>query len=342
MAPLGKPGEFELIEHLAQYQRLGPAAAPAAAKVALGIGDDAAVLHGDEGELWLLTTDMLVDGIHFLLEKMSAYDLGAKAMAVNVSDIAAMGGNPICALISIGLPRDTPGSWTDALYQGLADEAGRWGASIVGGDTVISPVTTLNVALVGRVEIDRLVLRSGAQPGDRICVTHTLGDSAAGLEVLRSADGEASTVRAKIPEAVRHYLLQRHLRPEPRVLAGRELSEGIATAMMDLSDGLAGDLRHICRASKVGAVLNAAAIPLSHELRVAAPLLGKDPLALALSGGEDYELLFTTSLTEVPTRLPDSQAPITVIGEITEDPGIYIRQADGNLVPLTAKGYTHF
>jgi len=322
-------GEQGLIEVMRRYARARPG-------IIAGIGDDAAVLAGRPGYRTLLTTDMLVEGVHFL-QGADPYALGRKAMAVNLSDIAAMGGRPTFAVVSLGIPPSTSTRYIERVYEGMSEEGAAFGAAIVGGDTVRAPVLTLNVALMGEVEDQRVLLRSGALVGDRVCVTHRLGDAAAGLLLLQRPD-------LQVPDDTRARLVHKHLRPTPRVDAGRELSRGLATAAIDLSDGLAGDLHRLCAASKVGAIIDVAALPISDDVRRVAAAAGLDPLELALNGGEDYELLFTTSSFRAGNLvLPGSGTPYTVIGEIVDaSRGVLLRLPDGELQPLQVGGYRHF
>ncbi len=322
-------GEFGLIEQLRRWQQSRPG-------LFVGIGDDAAVLAGPLGYRTLFTADMLVEGVHFFPDA-DPYNLGRKAMAANLSDIAAMGGTPTFATVSLGVPPATPVERIDRLYAGMSDEAGAFGASLVGGDTVKAPVLTVSIALLGEVEEQRLLLRKGARVGDRICVTHRIGDAAAGLLLLERPD-------LRVPPDTRTRLLHAHWRPVPRVEAGRELSRGIATAAIDLSDGLAGDLQRLCAASRVGAVIDAASLPLSDDVRAVAAAAGLDPIDIALHGGEDYELLFTTSFLRDGTQaLPRSGVRCTVIGEIVPpEQGISLRMPGGERVPVAEGGFRHF
>lgn len=326
---VGQLGEFGLIELLRRYQRARPG-------IVAGIGDDAAVLAGRPGYRTLLTTDMLVEGVHFLAGT-DPYSLGRKAMAANLSDIAAMGGRPSFAAVSLGLPPTARVRDIERLYEGLSDEGASFGAAIVGGDTVRAPVLTINVALLGEVEEQRLLLRSGALVGDRVCVTNRIGDAAAGLLLLQHPE-------LPVPEDTRTRLLNRHWRPTPRIDAGRELSRGMATAAIDVSDGLAGDLRRLCEASQVGAIVDVSALPISDDVRRVAQAARISPEELALRGGEDYELLFTTSSYRTGTLLlPGSGTPYTVIGEIVDaDRGVLLRRPDGELQPLAPTGFQHF
>ncbi|MDI3281292.1 MAG: thiamine-phosphate kinase [Bacillota bacterium] len=352
MTGLRQIGEFGLIELIRQLEeeasyrlemaRLGGRAPQGRLRAAglsgavMGIGDDAAVLPGRPGFHTLLTVDTLVEGVHFLRPKISPADLGARALAVNVSDIAAMGGYPTFAVVSLAIPESLEVEWLEELYRGLLAEGTTWGVQVVGGDTVRAGEFSLTVALLGEVEEGRAVLRRGARPGERIAVTGTLGDSAAGLELLLRESGAP----ALDPE-VRARLLARHFTPRPRVPEGRDLGAGIATAMIDVSDGIATDLRHLCSESGVGARIYADRLPLSPDLRAAAAALGLDPVSLALSGGEDYELLFTAPEEKLRPTLAGG-TPVTVIGEVVEaDRGLSLVREDGRSTPLP-HGYRHF
>ena len=314
MTGLREIGEFGLIRLLTDHNLPHP-------QVILGPGDDAAVLS--VGDRWVLyTTDMLIEDVHFTLRTTTPYQLGQKALAVNLSDIAAMGGQPTFAVVSLGLPPNTSTEFAEELYRGMAYMAHTHGARVVGGDTVKSSSLIINVALLGETESGHAVLRNGARPGDVICVTNTLGDSAAGLALL-SANMPGPT--------------EKHLVPQPRVKEGR-LLVGLATAMIDLSDGLAGDLAHICARSSVGAKIEKELLPISEEVLRTAEALNQDPIQWALRGREDFELLFTVPPGKVPSKI----GPSTVhpIGEIVAEPGI--RLIDGETITVIEGAYDHF
>ena len=271
-----------------------------------GIGDDCAVLPQRSGRDTLVSTDLLIEGTHFLREDIPPYRLGWKSAAVNVSDIAAMGGKPVATFLSVALPADLDASWMDGFLRGYAELSGRFGVALLGGDTTASPDRIcINVAVLGECPSGTARLRSQAQPGDRICVTGPLGDSAAGLKAILGGVERDADVQALID---RHYL------PLPRVEEGLMLAATPGVhAMMDISDGIGSDLRHILDASGVGAQVDLAALPLSPALQRVCARYGWDAAALATGGGEDYELLFTCT----PEAEKALGVPHTVIGTIT-------------------------
>jgi thiamine-monophosphate kinase len=307
--------------------------------VLVGIGDDAAAIAWG-GETLLLTTDALLEDVHFRRSTATLRDIGAKAIAVNVSDIAAMGGEPCYALLTLALPPSLPVADVDELYAGIHDMARRHGVAVVGGDTCAAPGgVVLSVTLVGRVAGAPL-RRSGARPGDAILVTGTLGASAAGLALLEQGPGALSPAAAEAG-------VEAHRLPTPRVAEGRLIrASGGATAMIDVSDGLVTDLGHIAAESGVGARIDVDALPLSAATRAVALALGRDPLRWALSGGEDYELLFTA----VADRAGDvaravaegTGTPVHRIGEV-RPPGEGVRFLDrGGRPHAVEPGFDHF
>ena len=265
-------GETELIKQISEDIALHSDA------LVLGIGDDCAVLHGDKNTYQLLTTDTLVENVHFTTEWLTAYQIGCKLVEVNVSDILAMGGTPAAAVIALTLPGTTDIVWVKEFYKGVQDSSSRHGIAIAGGDTTNGPAVVLTLTLLGTAPRQTLKLRSGAKEGDRICVTGALGKSAAGLAALKS----------NIPLKKNGYV-----RPTARVTAESSAISEYATAMIDISDGLGSEVAHICSGSNTGAFVDAAAIPVTEEVKALANTLRIDPLEWALYGGEDYELLFT-------------------------------------------------
>ena len=250
-----------------------------------GIGDDCAVMPSGEGEL-LFSTDLLMEGVHFLRNESSPEDVGWKAAAVNLSDIAAMGGTPVATFLSIALPKDAQGEWADRFIEGYTDISRQFDVPLLGGDTTSSlRDIAVNVGVLGRCPSGRRLMRNGAKVGETIYVTGPLGDSAGGLNAILMGIERTEDVTR---------LICRHKRPIPRIEAGRILMEsGKAGAMMDISDGIGSDLRHIMKASGVGAVIDLERLPLSPELVSVCKEQGWDIYEMATSGGEDFELMFT-------------------------------------------------
>ena len=280
-----------------------------------------------------------MEGVHFDLAYTSLAQLGWKSLAVNLSDIAAMGGDPVAALLSLGWPPDRDRRHALPFAHGLAQAAREYGVAVIGGDTVSSPQgLIITITLTGRVPATQMLRRAGAQAGDLIFVAGPLGEAAAGLEILRQG--------LTLPPDLHAALIEAQLRPQPQLRAGRLLAqEGLATALIDTSDGIATDLDHICRASGVGARLPAAGIPVSPRVTAAAPYLGRDPLDLALCGGEDYLLLFTCP-PEMAGRLPAAfsraglPAPLP-LGCIIPGDRVILETPAGE-VDISGQGYDHF
>jgi len=335
-------GEFALIRRLRNATRIPHAVRNA---VLAGIGDDAAVLKIRPGRVLLATTDLLAERVHFDLACTTYRQLGYRAAMANLSDIAAMGGIPRFVLIALALtPRQTPRD-VDALYAGVTAACGPVGAAVVGGDTSASRTGLfLSFAVLGEATPGEVLRRSTARAGDHLYVTGTLGDAQAGLEILlaRKAGRRGRGTNAR--DAA--YLTGRHLTPTARLREARQLAEGrLASAAIDLSDGLAGDVRHICEESKVGCLIDARQLPLSRPLLAYARAGRRDPIAYALGGGEDYELLFTVPPANVPRvegLIRRRVLRATPIGRITPvGRGLRIIGTDGSVRPLTAKGYEH-
>jgi thiamine-monophosphate kinase len=307
--------------------------------VILGIGDDCAALAANGPDYLLWTVDTLVEGVHFDLAYTTLAQLGWKSLTVNLSDIAAMGGDPGPALLSLGWPpaRDRGGALDFAA--GLAQAAREYGVAVIGGDTVSSPGgLIITVTLMGRVPAHQMLRRAGAGIGDLVFVTGPLGEAAAGLEILRRG--------LDLPPDLKEPLTEAHLWPRPLLRAGRLLAqEGLATALIDTSDGVATDLYHICQASGVGALIKETEVPVSPRVQAAAPQLGRDPLDLALTGGEDYLLLFTAT-PEMAGHLPQSfaraglAAPLP-LGRIVAGDRVLLSTPAGE-VDISGQGYDHF
>ena len=339
-------GEFGFIDFIKEHFK--------APKGTTGIGDDCAVLPiwpirtfpgwrwreeenmpgiplpTDSGEL-LVSTDLLMEGVHFLREKSSPEDIGWKTAAVNLSDIAAMGGSPVATFLSIALPKDAQEEWAERFIKGYAEISDLFDVPLLGGDTTSSlRDIAINVCVLGRCPSGKAITRSGARPGDVIYVTGPLGDSAAGLQaILKNLERTEDVLT----------LIHRHKRPFPRLRAATDLIDtGVVGAMMDISDGIASDLRHILDASEVGAVVKLDRLPLSEQLLKVCQEQSWNAYELATGGGEDYELLFTA-----PAGLEKRTDIITVypVGTITEGSGL-TWTLNGQPTSINATGYTHF
>lgn len=336
--------EFALIAELhRRYGRLTPS-------IIRGIGDDTAIVRPSPGSWSLLTTDLLVEGVHFDSRTASFADIGYRAAVANLSDIAAMGGMPQFLLIALAVPRQGTSAQVRQLYRGLMAVCRPYGVRLIGGDTSASKSGWfLSLALVGTVAPQRALLRNGAKIGDFLYVTGSLGDSLAGLKLLRESTSRRRRSRTTptLSRTHKQFLVRRHLHPSARVREGQWLSAGrLATAAIDLSDGLSGDLRHICEESRVGADLDLSAIPLSPACRAYAQARRLDPVALALAGGEDYELLFTVSPrnhVKLERGARQRGFRFTKIGRI-QPAGLGIRaQCPGKASrPLSVTSYEHF
>ena len=297
--------------------------------VLTGIGDDCAVLRPLPGYDSLVTTDFSLEGIHFRRDWHPPEAVGYRCLARGLSDIAAMGGDPVAVFLSLALPRDLPQSWVRRFIRGLIALAKKHRATLAGGDVAESPDGILaDIVVLGTVPGGKATLRSGAKPGDRIYVSGELGGSAAAVRTLRAQP------RKKLNP--RHYM--RHFYPQPRIELGRILREkNLASSMIDTSDGLSTDLEHICQESGVGAEVDCSRIPLAS---VGKPAREVD-LNLALHGGEDYELLFTAPVNK---RIPNRIAGVTItqIGGITPSQGIFLMNSKGVGHALYPRGWQHF
>lgn len=304
-----------------------------------GIGDDCAVFRTGENRLNLITTDTLVQGVHFDLSWHPPEKLGRKAAAVNISDIAAMGGVPRFALLSLAIPSELPGGqWLDRFLSGFLGLLSEYGAVLIGGDTVQSGEgLVLSVTVLGEAAEGRVLSRTGARIGDLVMVSGHLGCAAAGLDLCRRGLGEERKWRS---------LVQAHLDPEPQVALGLELAaSGLVHAMMDISDGLATDLAHICAESRVGAVVEAAALPLSSLVQEAARVCAHSVRDWGLSGGEDYQLLFTVAPEDAEGlgRMirEKSGRELHTLGRIVAGSGVLLAE-EGGCREISYCGYEHF
>ena len=315
---------------IAQIRRLVRTKANPA--IVTGIGDDCAVLRlppraADQGDI-LITTDFSLEGIHFRRDWHSPVSVGHRCLVRGLSDIAALGGRPIAAFLSLALPRNLQTAWVNRFFRGLIGLAEKYDVALAGGDTAESPNGILaDIVLLGTVAKGKAVLRTGARPGDSIYVSGELGGSAAAVRQMRRNNRKLDPA-----EYTRHFF------PEPRIALGQVLREkGLASAMIDTSDGLSTDLAHICEESGVGAELQTEAIP---RARVGKPLRDVD-LDLVLHGGEDYELLFVAPHNKrIPSRI--AGVPVTQIGQITPRRKILLTNRSGATYELEPRGWEHF
>ena len=335
-------GEFGLIERFAALVRSAPARPSrppgGGGPLAIGIGDDAAVLDVPSGERAVLTCDAMVEGRHFRTDLLGPEQIGRRAAGAALSDIAAMAATPLALLVTLALRPDSEVAWADALVSGIVAKAGEHGCVVAGGDTVATtgPVV-VDLAVLGSVPADEVWLRSAARPGDVLCVTGTLGDAAAGLAALTAGSPADDHVR---------YVVARHADPQPRIALARRLATAdVVRAALDLSDGLLQDAGHLAAASQVRLVLHAAALPISPACRAVAEQLGQDPAAWARAGGEDYELL----LAVPPGRTGAARAlarqvgvALTEIGEVAPGAGVELRDQHGAIAWHSRPGWDHF
>ncbi len=325
--------EFDLIEALRARTRV------ARGDVALGIGDDAALLEVPNGMQLVACTDTLVAGVHFVADTAPA-DLGWKSLAVNLSDLAAMGAEPAWALLAMTLP-EADEAFVAGFGQGFAELAARHRVALVGGDTTEGPLT-ITVTALGMVPTGEALTRSGAHAGEAVFVTGALGDAAGALRFLRDSGIGIRDSDQHAASTCRSALFQRMLRPGPRVAAGLAL-RGLASACIDVSDGLLADLGHVCTASRVGAEVEIEALPVSEALRAAFDEASCRELALA--GGDDYELCFTApgeSEAVIMATLAQAGCRATRIGRITAGSGIRVLDARGRALATPRKGWEHF
>jgi len=331
---LKKIGEFGFIKKISRGCLTRPDS------IIKAIGDDAAAFTTDPARISLVTTDLLVERIHFLRNVISGFDLGYKSLAVNLSDIAAMGGTARESFVSIAIPEDCPLDYLEAVYEGMKELATRFDVNILGGDTTGSKVDlVINVVVYGTISQEEMMCRDAARPGDIIFSTGYLGDSKAGLHlILNNIPADSDEWR---------NLLRAHLRPVPHLAEGRFLAQQPAVkAAIDISDGLSSDLGHIAEQSGVGAILDAAKIPVSGDLKLFCRQFNFDPVEYALAGGEDYTLLCTISPEEaegIATEFEKKfKRPLFRIGEITAATEMKINYPDGSSSPIAPCGWNHF
>jgi thiamine-monophosphate kinase len=337
--PINTIGEFGLIDRISNI--LGD---PSDEDVILGISDDAAVYRIDDERVHVVTTDGLIEGVHFDRLFMPMQHLGFKAVSVNVSDIVAMNAAPRFVTIALGIPNTVSVEMIESFYQGVRQACEKYDITVVGGDTMAARHLTITVTVVGEARNEELVFRRGARPGDLLCVTGDLGSAYAGLKVLLAE-------RTKMRDQGEDYrpdlgtfqeVIQRQLMPEARVDVIQDWTiRGIKPrALIDISDGLASEVHHLCTQSGCGALIHVAAIPIAFETRDVADHFEDDVDSYALFGGEDYELLFAVSREEADRMDPRS---FNVIGEFAEASfGIQAQTPEGDLIPLSPGGYNHF
>ncbi|MBM4328690.1 MAG: thiamine-phosphate kinase [Deltaproteobacteria bacterium] len=326
-------GEFGFIDRVAPLGRIR------AEGVVKGIGDDCAVVAVDGPDYLLVTTDLLVERVHFLMDWAPAEVIGRKALAVNLSDIAACGGIPLDAFISLAIPEDLDVEWLDGFYQGMRGLADSFRVNLLGGDTTGSKSDlVINVAVTGRVPCDQVLLRHTAREGDVIAITGPLGESAAGLEILLG--------KLQLPPQVAAPLVAAHLEPRPHLPEGRFLaSSGACTSAIDVSDGLSSDLGHLCQDSGVAAVVYEDRIPVSLPLARFAELTSRNPIEIILSGGEDYVLLVALKhnmAEDLQRRAHQQGMRLHPIGEFIAGRGMELVRRNNTREPFGPRGWDHF
>lgn len=323
-------GEFALIRELSNVLRT-----PASPRhgLLLSIGDDAAAWESSAG-ITTLSTDTLVEGTHFELDWMGWSDIGWKAVTVNLSDVAAMGCVPSYAVVTLGLRQDMPVEGVKSIYEGISKACIEFDIQIVGGDTVESPTLFITIAVMGHMDKDyALLTRHSACIGDLVAVTGNLGRSSAGLRILQGTDGTHKHLAHNI-------FTDSQKRPSPRLKEGRELIKAGVLAAMDLSDGLIADVSKICEASGVGISIDVESIPVDSRLRTVFP---EDWLELAVTGGEDYELVFTAPKDIIDLVNSRIDIPVTVVGKVVDNSGeVIVKSSEGKTIDFQATGWSHF
>ncbi len=301
-----------------------------------GIGDDCAVFRKNGQDCWLISTDLLVEKSHFVLGWHSPFLLGRKSIAVNLSDIAAMGGTPRFALLSLELPRYISDSWLTEFRSGVKNILEEFDCLLIGGDTTSGNQLTISVSIIGFARTELVVYRSGAKASHDIYVSGQLGASAAGLELLKKELGESVDYQ---------HMIQSHLNPQPQIQTGRALAEGnLVSAMQDISDGLSTDISHICKESRVGAVIEEKNLPCTAALAEVCQKYQLNKRNLVLHGGEDYQLVFTAdrsnraAIDKISKKI---EQPFYRVGCITQKPGVYLLTEENRQIDIQFKGYEH-
>jgi thiamine-monophosphate kinase len=334
--------ETKTIDHLGEFgfiRSIMKGCIQNSERVIRGIGDDCAVIGPYGNRVFLITTDLLMEHVHFLPGRKSFRDLGAKTVAVNLSDIAAMGGVPRHLFLSIAIPKGMLIEDLSQLYAGMNEMCGLHRVNLLGGDTsASSDGLFINITLIGEADPRAVLYRNGASPGDTVYVTGALGNAQAGLHLL--------TGKMRAPHEISEQLIVAHNRPQPRVETGRLIAESLlASAMIDISDGLTSDLGHLCEESAVGARLFEERLPLSEELKIFCRVNNLDPRAIALSGGEDYELLFTVpekNAYSLERQVKSKGYQIFKLGEIVRERGLHLVSSEGRERQINPSGFNHF
>ncbi len=319
-------GEWSLINLIRQKF-------PASKKALVGIGDDAAVYECQSNSI-VLTTDTFVEGVHFSLSYFTPQDVGYRALAATLSDIAAMAASPVAFLVSLGLPKSFEVDLVEGIYEGFNELASQHEVELWGGDIVSSPLFFLSLTAFGEIEKTQVRLRSSARVGQLIAVTGYLGLSEAGRLVLQK--GLKSNRYQK--------LIEKHLRPKPRINEAQVIGKHISGAMEDTSDGLLTELKHIGEESKVGVAVDVKKVPIEKSLKGITKEFSMEPLQLALSGGEDFELVFTAfpdEIEKVESEARNLKLKLSVVGEVIEEQGVFLRR-DGEIEKVRRFGYEHF
>jgi thiamine-monophosphate kinase len=324
-------GEFGLIDFIKRFCQFD------SRNVIKGIGDDCAVIQSSANNVILITTDTLVEDVHFFKDKIHPGNLGQKAMSVNISDIAAMGGTPENAFVSLSIPSDLDVDYIQSLYEGFKSAADNYNIGIIGGDTTLSPdKIVISITLIGSMPEDEVLYRSGAQTGDKIFITGSLGSSSAGLDIIKNEIDQDKWAK----------LTMSHLYPVPGIPAGRLIaSSKLANSMIDISDGLIADLNHLCTESHLGAEIDFNKIPLDDEIRQFCSEAGKNIEEYVLYGGEDYVLLGSVPLSnesELAEILQIHGLDYAIIGQMTEETGIYLSYSGNDKRKVDPRGYDHF
>jgi len=333
MTSLKDIGEFKLIDGIKRGAR------SASRDIVIGIGDDCAAIKKDANTVNLISTDLLLEGIHFDLTYISPSELGMKAAAVNISDIAAMGGTPKYMLMSLAINKKISYEFVKEFYSGVKKVCKKFGVDLIGGDTSSSKDKLfLSVTIIGEAKKGSYITRQGAKAGDHIYVTGNLGNSAAGLDILQK--------KRSVDDNMRRYLTGKHHKVTPRVDEGKFLAASKSvSAMIDMSDGIGSDLRRICDESKVGAAIDLESIPVSIQLNKYSKSVKRDPLDYALYGGEDYELLFTVKPKHAEKLIVNYKKKfkknIIKVGEIVKGRKLKSKNSDGILYDISYS-YEHF